>query len=425
MKFYLFLSLNSIGLFSDGSLFMDLQLDSEEKNFTLSSAGGLSLKFIGLLIDQSLFRDTQLGAAGDGSLFMDLQLDSEEKNFTLERVASGGMEVPIRKEAVRRVSVDAEAHFSTRFPGKQIHQSGMNGNISNHLRGIITGSSWYQQFPWSQRCTDTMFTVPQKFSRRCFQQKHKPPSIIHSHEPNHSQQLLRREEKPIPKPNQSVSNYIAELRGLSVHCSFGDQLDAMLRDRIVCGVLDEALQRRLLAEPTLTFKEAEDRALAAETALLNARLIRKQQQELLPPEDIHYAAQMQTSTNKMATTNGSKVCDKPCYRPQDLVYMRSYAKDSEKWAPGVITEVTGPLSYRVRTSDGQVHRRHVDQLRDRIAPSWRPSGPESEDNNASLPNSPEIELPELRPTTMEFEHPGEEDAGTVSMSEPPCSRRYE
>ncbi|TRY64887.1 hypothetical protein DNTS_024588, partial [Danionella cerebrum] len=101
-----------------------------------------------------------------------------------------------------------------------------------------------------------------------------------------------------------------------------------------------------------------------------------------------------------------------------------YAKDSEKWAPGVITEVTGPLSYRVRTSDGQVHRRHVDQLRDRIAPSWRPSGPESEDNNASLPNSSEIELPELRPTTMEFEHPGEEDAGTVSMSEPPCSRRY-
>uniref|UniRef100_A0A3B3R993 Paraneoplastic antigen Ma-like C-terminal domain-containing protein n=1 Tax=Paramormyrops kingsleyae TaxID=1676925 RepID=A0A3B3R993_9TELE len=57
------------------------------------------------------------------------------------------------------------------------------------------------------------------------------------------------------KPNQSVSNYIAELR------------HAMLRDRIVCGVLDEALQRRLLAEPTLTFKEAEERALAAETAL--------------------------------------------------------------------------------------------------------------------------------------------------------------
>ncbi|KAL0148660.1 hypothetical protein M9458_055987 [Cirrhinus mrigala] len=92
------------------------------------------------------------------------------------------------------------------------------------------------------------------------------------------------------KPNQSISNYIAELRRLSVHCSFGDQLDAMLRDRIVCGVLDEALQRRLLAEPTLTFKEAEERALAAETASLNARLLRKQQHELLPQDEVHYAA---------------------------------------------------------------------------------------------------------------------------------------
>uniref|UniRef100_A0A672P1Z5 Paraneoplastic antigen Ma-like C-terminal domain-containing protein n=1 Tax=Sinocyclocheilus grahami TaxID=75366 RepID=A0A672P1Z5_SINGR len=76
------------------------------------------------------------------------------------------------------------------------------------------------------------------------------------------------------KPNQSISNYIAELRRLSVHCAFGDQLDAMLRDRIVCGVVDEA----------------EDKALAAETALLNARLLRQQQHESLPQDDVHYAA---------------------------------------------------------------------------------------------------------------------------------------
>uniref|UniRef100_A0A8C2JMK6 Paraneoplastic antigen Ma-like C-terminal domain-containing protein n=1 Tax=Cyprinus carpio TaxID=7962 RepID=A0A8C2JMK6_CYPCA len=71
------------------------------------------------------------------------------------------------------------------------------------------------------------------------------------------------------KPNQSISNYIAELRHLSVHCTFGDQLDAMLRDRIMCGFVDESLQQRLLAEPTLTFKETEEKALAAETACLN------------------------------------------------------------------------------------------------------------------------------------------------------------
>ncbi len=98
------------------------------------------------------------------------------------------------------------------------------------------------------------------------------------------------------KSNQSISNYVAELRRLSLHCAFGDQLDAMLRDRLVCGAVDEALQRRLLAEPTLTFKEAEEKALAAETALLNARLLRQQQQhESLPQDDVYYAAHTHAS----------------------------------------------------------------------------------------------------------------------------------
>lgn len=60
------------------------------------------------------------------------------------------------------------------------------------------------------------------------------------------------------------------------------------------------------------------------------------------------------------------------FKPHDLVYLRSYTRDA-KWIPGVIIEVTGPLSYKVRTSDGQVHRRHVDQLLDR--PHWANHGP--------------------------------------------------
>ncbi len=43
------------------------------------------------------------------------------------------------------------------------------------------------------------------------------------------------------------------------------------------------------------------------------------------------------------------------FRPHDLVYMRSCTRGS-RWIPGVIIEVTGPLSYKVRTGDGQVHR---------------------------------------------------------------------
>ncbi|RXN22450.1 Transposon Ty3-I Gag-Pol poly [Labeo rohita] len=112
------------------------------------------------------------------------------------------------------------------------------------------------------------------------------------------------------------------------------------------------------------------------------------------------------------------------FRPRDLVYMRSYTKDSNKWAPGVITDVTGPLSYRVRTGDGQVHRRHVDQLLDRVTPSWSPFGPEPEGYSVSRPEPSGIERPELQPPAMEMENPGEEIAGAERMSESPRSRRY-
>ena len=53
---------------------------------------------------------------------------------------------------------------------------------------------------------------------------------------------------------ESVAAYLAELKRLSERCSFGDSLDNMLRDRIVCAIQDQQTQRRLLAEPNLTHK---------------------------------------------------------------------------------------------------------------------------------------------------------------------------
>ena len=70
---------------------------------------------------------------------------------------------------------------------------------------------------------------------------------------------------------ETIAAFVAELRRLSEHCEFGDQLDVMLRDRLVCGVRDTNVQRRLLAESKLTYKKAFDLAQAAEVATQNAR----------------------------------------------------------------------------------------------------------------------------------------------------------
>ena len=71
-------------------------------------------------------------------------------------------------------------------------------------------------------------------------------------------------------PGESVAVYIAQLRAIGEHCGFGEALNEMIRDRLVCGVNDRNIQRRLLQEPELTYKMAHDIAIAMESASLNA-----------------------------------------------------------------------------------------------------------------------------------------------------------
>ncbi|KAM7296545.1 uncharacterized protein ISCGN_021703 [Ixodes scapularis] len=76
------------------------------------------------------------------------------------------------------------------------------------------------------------------------------------------------------QPGEDIAEFVADLRRLSEHCEFGVFLEDMLRDRLVCGVRDEGLQRRLLAESTLDFKKAYDKAVAAEYATRQTENIR-------------------------------------------------------------------------------------------------------------------------------------------------------
>ena len=43
-------------------------------------------------------------------------------------------------------------------------------------------------------------------------------------------------------------------------------MEVMIRDRLVCGVMDNKIQRRLLAEKDLTFKKAYEMAISMEMA---------------------------------------------------------------------------------------------------------------------------------------------------------------
>ena len=103
---------------------------------------------------------------------------------------------------------------------------------------------------------------------------------------------------------ESVSAYVAELRKLSEYCQFGDTLSDMLRDRLVCGINDRKLQRRLLSEAALTY----DRAFALAQALEAAD---KSAKELEKGSGIHA---IRPQTHWQGATEKFNQQGRPCYR---------------------------------------------------------------------------------------------------------------
>ena len=72
---------------------------------------------------------------------------------------------------------------------------------------------------------------------------------------------------------ETIATYVAALRKLAEHCSYGDKLNEMIRDRLVCGVNHATIQPRLLAEKDLTYEKAIELAQAVEAAEKNTKIL--------------------------------------------------------------------------------------------------------------------------------------------------------
>ena len=73
---------------------------------------------------------------------------------------------------------------------------------------------------------------------------------------------------------ESVADYMAELRRLTTHCAYGTHLNEALRDRLVCGLTNVAIQKRLLGEVDLTLEKAMEIAQGMEAAEKNAKTLK-------------------------------------------------------------------------------------------------------------------------------------------------------
>ena len=73
------------------------------------------------------------------------------------------------------------------------------------------------------------------------------------------------------KMGESVSQYMAELRRLSQYYEYGDSLDSMLRDCLVCGINHDCTQQRLLSEgANLSLQKVMDISLSPESAITSS-----------------------------------------------------------------------------------------------------------------------------------------------------------
>jgi hypothetical protein len=73
---------------------------------------------------------------------------------------------------------------------------------------------------------------------------------------------------------ESINDYVAVLRKLAEHCDFGNTLADDLRDRFVCGMRHENIQKKLLSEAGLTLKKVIEISVAMETAAKDAVVLR-------------------------------------------------------------------------------------------------------------------------------------------------------
>lgn len=58
------------------------------------------------------------------------------------------------------------------------------------------------------------------------------------------------------KPGETIEAYVSDLRNKAQSCRFGDLQEELIRDRLVCGILNDGIRKLLLCNNELTLAKA-------------------------------------------------------------------------------------------------------------------------------------------------------------------------
>ena len=123
-------------------------------------------------------------------------------------------------------------------------------------------------------------------------------------------------------PGESITEYVAHLRSLSANCEFGTFWDDMLRDRLVCGIEDSAIQKRLLSERTLDFQKALDIAASMEAASRDVKSMGVD--SVRQPISVHKMSSRRVPLPKSSSVSACYRCNGKDHSPNNCIY-REYS----------------------------------------------------------------------------------------------------
>ncbi|OUC47601.1 hypothetical protein D917_01379, partial [Trichinella nativa] len=104
------------------------------------------------------------------------------------------------------------------------------------------------------------------------------------------------------------------------------------------------------------------------------------------------------------------------FQTDDQVYAKNYSSE-KTWKPAIVVTPTGPLSYQVQSEDGQLWRRHIDQLRKRYVTAIP-------DEHRAVVTTPREETAAVSPSP-DSESVGQQRSSTRKRRPPQWLRDYE
>ena len=109
------------------------------------------------------------------------------------------------------------------------------------------------------------------------------------------------------KADERIDAYATVLRDLASSCNYGILNEEMIRDRIVCGITNSAVRKKLLQIPDLTYDKCMDVCRAAEATETQMSAMKTTESTYLPNDSINVVganSRKKPSGNESARTGG-------------------------------------------------------------------------------------------------------------------------